>query len=98
MKLYFASVNDEICYPLSYFKMLMEYEGYEEMELIEAEKSKIPDGYFWCKSYECICEKDDYLCGKICKGYEPRNGKSGCCKHYSLVGYDHTEKILKLKL
>jgi hypothetical protein len=97
--LYFASRYDEFCYPLSYFQEHLEYGGEyegEEMKLYKAVRSDVP-GFFWCCFYDTVFEKDEDTCGKPCKGYAPRNGKSGCCKHYSLKLYECSDEFIILK-
>ena len=95
-KYYFASKDDEMCYSMNYFKELMEYEGFDEIELIKA-KRYYGEDYFWCKEFYTFEERSDNDCGKWSDGYAPRNGKSGCCKHYSLIFYEPSDKIFKLK-
>jgi hypothetical protein len=66
------------------------------MKLFEAIEQKGVEGYFWCNHFEAVSEKDGMTCGKMCNSYAPRNGKSGCCTHYSLKFYEPSEKTLKL--
>jgi hypothetical protein len=91
---YFASRYDEFCYPLSYFKELLEQR--DEMKLIKAVRSDMP-GFFWCNFYDFLGDKSEDICGKLCKGYAPRNGKSGCCKHYSKKLYECSDEFIILK-
>ena len=39
--------------------------------------------YYFCKAVGEVYEKGDEYdsCGKECDLYDPRNGKSGCCRH-----------------
>ena len=37
--------------------------------------------WFYCKEYGEVYDKEQGGCGISCKGYVPRNGKSGCCTH-----------------
>ena len=96
MKYYFEYINSEICYPLKYFKDKMKDEEIEKMTLYEGEKTYVL-GYFWCREFMFPCEKGQDTCGKDCEFYKPKNGKSGCCKHYSNVFYEPSEKIKILK-
>jgi hypothetical protein len=94
---YFESENSELCYSKKYFQNLMEYEGWTEIEVIKAIPEEVYP-YFWCEHYGTYGERGiDFSCGISCKHYTPRNGKSGCCKHYSKKFYSHGEKII-LKL
>ena len=94
--LYFTSKQDEECFSKEYFEGLMEYEGWDEMTLFKAKRQNI-NGFFWCNYYSNVGDKSEGGCGFQCKGYKPRNGKSGCCKHYSLKLYEPTDETLTLK-
>jgi hypothetical protein len=94
-KLYFKE-DDEMCYPLSYFKWLLDYENLEELTLYEAQRQDVPD-YFWCREHQLPIEKSKGGCGKVCEFYKPKNSKSGCCKHYSLKFYEPTDKVLTIR-
>ena len=94
-KYYFQYSEDEQCYPLSYFKEKMIEDNLNEITLIEAEKMDVTD-YFWCSEYYTVGEKGE--CGKFCKKYEPRNGKSGCCKHYSTQFYELSDKKITIRM
>ena len=96
MKLYFEGKNEEHCYGVWVFKTDMEIYGLEEMELYEA-KRQDADGFFWCNYYSNIGERNNGECGKHCEGYTPRNGKSGCCTHYSLKLYEPGKKVVLLR-
>lgn len=83
-KYYFERSDSEICYEKSYFE-----KGIEVYEALPVRWA----GVFWCK-VECFCGDDARdTCGKQCKAYKPRNGKSGCCKHYTTKLYEHGNKI-----
>lgn len=92
-KYYFKSKDDTTCYPLTYFKWLMNFEGWSELTLYEAKRQDAP-GYFYCKEYQEPMDKDEGGCGKACENYLPRNGKSGCCIHYSVKFYEPTYKTI----
>ncbi len=87
MKLYFETKHSEHCYSEDYFE--------EGQEVFEAVPEKIL-GIFWCKKDCEVWEKDIHYnpCGKNCKNYSPRNGKSGCCKHYSNIVYSQGKKVI----
>jgi hypothetical protein len=95
-RLYFENENSEICYLEEHFMDIMRCDGVYEMTVMTA----IPDktsGVFWC-SMHCFCGDDSKdTCGKQCKQYAPRNGKNGCCKHYTTTVYLHGENVI-LKL
>ena len=93
MKLY-SFRNDADCYPIDYFKRYMEDNNLSELEVHEQESIKDSD-YFYCKHFQEIGEKG--ICGKQCQAYQPRNGKSGICKHTGYV-YETTGKTVTLKL
>lgn len=91
---YFKRESCEKCYTKEYFKDYMKENGITEIEVFEAIPEKI-NGIFWCKYYETCADRsyDIDSCGKDCKHYTPRNGKSGCCKYYSNILYTHGEKV-----
>ena len=90
---YFEDIDSEVCYDREYFKDQMLYHEVTEMGVYEA----IPDrttGAFWCK-VECFCGDDSSdTCGKQCRQYAPRNGKNGCCKHYTTKLYVHGKRVI----
>lgn len=74
----------------------MEETGISEMDLWLAERvTNSP--YFYCQHYGEVGERSEGSCGKICKGYKPRNGKSGICKNYGYT-YEQTDRCFTLKL
>lgn len=95
-KLYFKDGDDEKCYPLSYFKWLLDYDNLDEITVCEAQKQDV-EGFYWCREYEAAMDKNEGSCGWECKGYLPRNGLNGCCKHYSLKFYEPTDKCLTVR-
>ena len=97
-KLYFENEDAENCYYEAYFQQKMKEEGLEELTVLEANKSKEKE-YFYCKAVGEVGARPPQgdPCGKECELYEPRNGKSGCCKSYGGI-YEHGEEVtLKLK-
>lgn len=96
-KLYFENESSDLCFPKKYFQELMEENGLSQIEVFEAEPFKI-DYFFWCKEFQELGEiSSSFLfdrCGRECKSYSPRNGKSGCCKHYSKIMYEPGEKVI----
>jgi len=96
-KYYFIGEGDELCYNLARVKN--EFYGETSAEVYEAIPVKM-DNIFYCRFFNTCGEKgcDFDKCGKECIEYDPRNGKSGCCKHYSKRFYEPGNKItLKLK-
>jgi hypothetical protein len=91
-KYYFLYPDSEICHQREYFETWMRFAGLNEIEVFEAVPDKI-SGIFWCKE-QSFCGDGSYgICGKMCKDYSPRNGKSGCCKHYTTRLYVHGNKV-----
>ena len=94
---YFENNNAEICYTENYFISQMIENGIEEMEVLKADPSRFFNEA-WCNEEAFVIDDSKDTCGKQCHAYTPRNGKSGCCKHYSTKLYTHGEKvILKVK-
>ena len=90
---YFKDIDSEMCYTKDYFIDHMKYNDLKEIEVYNAEKEKI-DGVFWCKT-QLFCGDDSRdTCGRQCHEYNPRNGISGCCKHYTTQLYVHGNKII----
>jgi hypothetical protein len=83
-KRYFEDAHDEICFNLDYFTDGMK-EG-ESKVVYECVPEKI-SGYAWCSHFGEVLDINEKTCGKSCKFYEPRNGKSGCCKDYTTTFY-----------
>jgi hypothetical protein len=76
-QLYF-SAHEDLCYSLDFHKEYMKENGLKELKLWPAKI--VISSYFYCQHFEAIGEKG--TCGKQCNAYQPRNGKSGICKHY----------------
>jgi hypothetical protein len=89
-KLYFRNIDDELCRPLSSHLEIAKAEGLSEISLYETEKDYI-DGLFWCGAVDSYGEDGD--CGRKCIDYDPRNGKSGICKHKSKAFYEPAELV-----
>ncbi len=90
---YFKNEDSEICYTKDYFLDEMKDEKIAEMTVMEAVLDKSP-GIFWCKEHFFCGDNSQDTCGNQCNAYEPRNGTSGCCKHYTTRIYSHGEKII----
>jgi len=97
-KLYFAlSIDDERCYTLDSIVDQMKYNNLSETEIKSAVKDSSVTGYFYCKYYDSVGESIDGECGKHCDGYDPRNGKSGNCRHKGSC-YSQSDDTFLLKL
>lgn len=90
-KYYFLDADDEYCYS---YESLKQIYSKDSVEVYEAIPIKIDD-FFYCKFHKEIGSRYDIWdrCGKVCNGYNPRNGKSGCCKYYSNKLFEHGNKI-----
>ncbi len=77
-KLYFEVGNEESCYPLDYF--IDRIRDGEESIMLALAKIDYHSGYAWCTDTADLMESGDGSCGKYCKKYSPRNGKSGRCR------------------
>lgn len=90
-KYYFRTEEDEFCYTLDYHLRNAKEEGLTEIELFEAKPQYI-EGFFWCRVINDSGE--DGSCGKKCIDYEPKNGKSGICKHKSNTFKTQGKKVM----
>jgi len=89
-KLYFESIDDTSCYPLSDRLNDAKLEGLKKVTLVEA----IPDNdnvdYIWCGHQGEVGERQE--CKKsICSYYESKSGR-GVCKHRGNL-YQHGEAV-----
>lgn len=69
---------DNVCFSKEEIFDIMKSNGVKSMQVHQAVPVKIK-GMFFCSQLSIVGEKGD--CGKCCPYYEPRNGKSGNCKH-----------------
>ena len=90
-KLYFSEIED-FAYDINSLISKMIDLKIEETKVWEAE-IEIDGDYFFCKVFGEIGEKSEAenSCGKSCKNYSPRNGKSGHCKNKRQL-YEPAEK------
>ena len=93
---YFRTDDSERCHPAEYFHSDMIEQGLTEMEVFEAIPEKV-QGAIWCNAVDEVALREDYPCGKGCEDYEPRNGKSGCCKYNGRLFTTGEKVTLKLK-
>lgn len=91
-KYFFENSDSEVCYNKKYFDIHMQEEGLTEMSVFEAIPDKIK-GIFWCRKHKFCGDDSTVTCGKQCKEYAPRNGRSGCCKFYSTGIYIQGDKV-----
>lgn len=89
-KYYFEALDSELCYTLDYHLDQAREQGLSRIELYEAVPEKV-NGFFFCRAVNAVGE--DGYCGSQCTDYEPRNGKSGMCRHRSNTMYEHGEKV-----
>ena len=81
MILYFTELNEETACTKAAIIAGMKDAGLESMVVSKAVRS-IHEGFFYCSLYQLPTITDDDVCGKQCEGYQPRNGKSGICRHW----------------
>ena len=91
-KMYFKNKDSELCYSKGYFDFEMKENNLKEIEVYEAVSEKI-GGIFWCNKQGFCGDGSENTCGKQCIDYKPRNGKSGCCKHYTTQLYTQGNKV-----
>lgn len=88
--MYFLEKESELCHSLDTIKDMIRREGLKEKDVFTAVQER-NTGMFWCLFFGEIGFSNE-SCGKQCKEYRPRNGKSGiCCDHRT--PYSHGEKI-----
>lgn len=88
---YFENENDDKCYTREHFDEIMKKENKPAVKVVKANPVKDCD-FFWCNKYRDIYQRGD--CSSECDYYEPRNGKSGCCKHFSETLYEQGDKVI----
>lgn len=86
---YAEELDAEMCHGIEYWQDVADFEE-RPIELYEA-KPEYGTDYFYCSNYYFVGIKSDSDCGKLCEGYNPRNGKSGRCKHSNSC-YTATDK------
>ena len=94
-KLYFGPDADERCYPLSWHLEGVENENASTTTLQLAVSYKEPSAA-WCFHFDTVIglTEFDEPCGRLCPGYQPRNGQSGCCKHFTRTFYEPGERVV----
>lgn len=91
-KLYFAN-DDDMAYPIDWHIFKMKEAGINKLDVFKAEVER-GTGYFFCRFNQQVGETGN--CGKLCIGYDPRNGKSGICKNYGYVYSRGDKKTIQL--
>ena len=77
-KLFFSELDETTCYPLLQIIAEADRQGLATLKLNLAKRLLAAD-YFYCKHYDQVGEKGQ--CGKACNFYQPKNGRSGACRH-----------------
>lgn len=88
-KLYFENIDSIHCYKLEYHLHDAQFEGLEEITLVEA----LPDDmkeFIWCTYYGDVVERNE--CKKSeCPHYESKSGRGVCSNRGKL--YRHGEEV-----
>jgi hypothetical protein len=92
-KYYFRNKDSVYCYTMEKHQLDAQEEGLSQLELFRAIPEKV-DGMFWCRAVEAAGE--DGSCGIQCKYYEPKNGRSGMCRHKSGFHMPGEKVIIKV--
>ena len=97
-KYYFSDDHEELCYTIEGHKQQMRDKKETERIVFEAINSGEED-WFYCRAIGEVGMKppDGEPCGNQCDLYEPRNGKSGCCKSFRKL-YTSSDKSKLIKI
>lgn len=88
-KLYFESIDDNVCFSLSDRLNDARLEGMSQVTLIEAIPDNDNPDYIWCKHHGEVSERQE--CRKsICAHYASKSGR-GKCNHRGHL-YQHGEE------
>jgi hypothetical protein len=95
-KLYFSEFDQTFAYELYIALDEMKKRGLSECKVYPAILVNNVD-HFYCKAFDLVLDKFPvgHFCGEKCDEYKPRNGKSGCCKHWGFCYTPGDEMILK---
>ena len=101
-KYYFPEFEEDTAYSKDYIIEEMKEMGLTECKVAIGEKDNTKD-YFWCRAFMEVCDNflsRDESCGRECGQYNPKNGKSGCCRHkgYCLIPGEEFKLSIKGKL
>jgi hypothetical protein len=96
-KYYFSDLDEEMAYTKEYLINEMKERNLTELNVSLAER-EIGVDYFFCKAVGEVGSKppEGEPCGKECENYEPRNGKSGCCRHWGFCYEPGKEFVLNI--
>jgi hypothetical protein len=96
-KYYFSDIDEEMACTKEYLIDEMKEQNISELNVSLAER-EVGVNYYFCKAVGEVGErgKDFEPCGKECETYEPRNGKSGCCKYRGFCYEPGKEFILNI--
>lgn len=79
-KYFFLTKDAQSCYTKDWIVDQIRAQGFDELKVFTAQReTNVP--YFFCSYFGETGEVGEG-CGKECSAYDPRNGKSGICKHY----------------
>jgi len=99
-KLYFSELDDERAYTRNALIEKMKEDGISELKIYKAKPEKI-SGVFFCtevQEFADVSDPFDNPCGKQCKDYSPRNGKSGRCRFHNQYSYTPSDESITIKL
>jgi len=89
-KMYFKSIDDNICYSLESQIDDARYEGLATVKLVEAIPDNDNNDHVWCSHYEYVEEKS--LCSKNnCPAYISKSGRGICSSRGYL--YRHGDEV-----
>ncbi|MDO6737104.1 hypothetical protein [Wenyingzhuangia sp. 2_MG-2023] len=93
-KLYFRSIDHNVCYPLSHFIEEAKEEGLTEITLVQAIPDKDTKNIFWCSEHLETVEKSDCV-KSYCDSYFSKSGRGPCSSRGKLYlhGEEETFKI-----
>lgn len=89
-KYYFFNDGDENCFDKAGIIDMMKFNGLKTKKVWEA-KIVIGSSMMYCIKLSEVGEKG--FCGKNCKHYRPRNGKSGICSYTGNL-YEPVKQVL----
>ncbi len=89
-KYYFESIDDTICYELSYHVINAKDEGLQEITLVEAVPDTETKDFIWCSEHAEVTERN--MCRKVeCESYTSKSGR-GVCSHRGKL-FLHGEEV-----
>ncbi len=89
---FFFRDDDPFCFKLAAHIGYMRLNQIAEMKLWLAQReTKV--AHFFCRAFGEVGER--FQCGKWCKHYTPKNGKSGACNYFGYT-YEQTDRCFTL--